>query len=42
MTGMAVYIKSALVQDALQTSCLVFAMNALGEEVEQADVPETG
>ena len=42
MTGMAVHIKWHFIQDALQTSSLVFTMHALGEQVEQADVPETG
>ncbi len=39
MTGVTVF------QDALQTSCLVFMLHtidALGEQAEQNDVPETG
>lgn len=45
MAGIAMHIKEDLKQDALQTCCLVFTlhtMNALGEQVEQAAVPETG
>jgi len=44
MTGMATHIKSDLIRDGLQTCCLFFTlhtMNALGEQLEQADVPET-
>ena len=43
MTGMAVHIKRDFIQGALQTSCLgsLHRMNALGEQLEQADVPET-